>query len=428
MVNHSIMLARRQFSLVSATALVVASMVGSGVFTTSGYLLADLHSPVRVLAAWLVGGVIAMLGALCYGALARRFPESGGEYIFLARTLHPAAGCLAGWVSLLVGFSAPAAAVSLAFGEYLKDWLPLFPPRLTGSCLLLVFAAVHAIHVQRGAWVQNIAVLVNLLLIAGFVGLSCVLLKPAASTLPADGFSIAAFAVSLVWISFSYSGWNAAIYIAGEIRDPERNLPRAMASGVALVTILYLALNAVFVFAAPVEKLAGKLEVARIAADALGGAALANFVTALIALALATSVSSMLMAGPRVFARMADDGYLPFWLRFPQQGPPRAAILLQTVLALAMLWLVSFTGLLTYVGFTLGLCTMGAVAGLIRLRLREGPALRVPGWPWVPVIFLLAVAAITIFTIARQPVASAIGLATILTGLAAWLFAYGRRG
>src|SRR6267378_5068232 len=120
---------QRQIGLVSATALVVANMVGSGVFTTSGFLLADLHSPLRVLAAWLTGGVIAMLGAVCYGALSRRFPESGGEYVFLTRTLHPAAGYVAGWVSLLVGFAAPLAAISLAFGEYLKTWLPGLPPR-----------------------------------------------------------------------------------------------------------------------------------------------------------------------------------------------------------------------------------------------------------------------------------------------------------
>lgn len=417
---------QRQLSLVSATALVVASMVGSGVFTTSGFLLADLHSPTRVLAAWLVGGVIALLGALCYGALARRFPESGGEYVFLARTLHPAAGYLAGWVSVLAGFSAPLAAVSLAFGEYLNDWLPGGSPRLTGSCLLLVFAAVHAIHIQRGAWTQNIAVFINLLLIAGLVGVACVRLEPATSV-PAESFPISAFAVSLVWISFSYSGWNAAAYIGGEIRDPERNLPRAMLAGAALVTLLYLALNAVFVFAAPVEQLTGKLQVARIAAGALGGATLAHFVTGLIALALATCASAMLMAGPRVYARMAEDGYLPAWLRFPRQGPPRAAILIQTILALVMLWSATFTGLLTYIGFTLGLSTAGAVTGLVRLRLREGRTLQVPGWPWVPLVFLTAITAITGFTIARQPVESAIGLATLLAGLAAWRFAYGSR-
>ena len=227
---------QRQLGLLSATALVVASMVGSGVFTTSGILLADLHSPSLVLAAWLAGGVIAVLGALCYGALARRYPESGGEYLFLARTLHPAAGYLAGWVSLLVGFSAPLAAVALAFGEYLKEWLFFSTPRLTGSFLLTAFAAVHAIHVQRGAWVQNVAVLIKLLLIVVLVGLACARLEPKPQP-QVEHFPLAAFAVSLVRVSFSYSGWNAAIYIAGEIRDPDRNLPRAMVVGSGLVTL-----------------------------------------------------------------------------------------------------------------------------------------------------------------------------------------------
>src|ERR1041385_5826799 len=143
---------QRQLGLVSATALVVASMIGSGVFTTSGFLLADLHSPMRVLAVWLVGGWLAMFGALCYGALARRFPESGGEYVFLARTLHPAAGYVAGWVSLLVGFSAPLAAVALAFGEYTKGWFPFSTPVAPGSGLRCILAAPPAFHVQRPRW------------------------------------------------------------------------------------------------------------------------------------------------------------------------------------------------------------------------------------------------------------------------------------
>src|SRR5262245_36712303 len=154
---------QRQLGLWSALALVVASMIGSGVFTTSGFLLAELHTPGRVLAVWLCGGLLALLGALCYGALARQFPESGGEYLFLTRTLHPVAGYFAGWISLLVGFSAPLAAVALAFGEYTKPWLPAGTrPALTGSFLLGIFTAVHALDVRRGAWVQNVAVLSKL--------------------------------------------------------------------------------------------------------------------------------------------------------------------------------------------------------------------------------------------------------------------------
>ena len=151
----------RQLGLMSATALVVASMVGTGVFTTSGFLLADLRSPLRVLLIWAGGGLLASLGALSYGALARRIPESGGEYLFLSRTLHPAAGYMAGWISLLVGFSAPLAFAAFAFGEYSKPWWPSCPPRLSGTLLVLVLSAVHAAHVKRGAWVQNAAVLVK---------------------------------------------------------------------------------------------------------------------------------------------------------------------------------------------------------------------------------------------------------------------------
>ncbi|MBE0543549.1 MAG: amino acid permease [Verrucomicrobia bacterium] len=416
----------RQLSLLTATALVVASMIGVGVFTTSGYQL-DHLSREELLAAWFVGGLLALLGALSYGGLARRIPESGGEYIFLARTLHPAAGYIAGWISLLVGFSAPLAAASLGFGEYLKDWLPFSTPRLTGSVLILLFAALHATHVGRGAWVQNCAVLAKLLLIAGLVGVAATRLEPGAPAASTEGFPIAAFAVALVWISFSYSGWNAAIYIGGEIRDPERNVPRAMIWGAAVVMALYLALNTVFIYAAPVEVLAGKPEVGRIAAQAIGGAAFADFTTALIAIALATSVSSLLMAGPRVYARMAEDGYLPGFLRFPQQGPPRAAILFQTFLGLAILWSAELSQLLTYIGFTLGLSSAAAVVGLIRVRLKEGSVVHVPGWPWVPALFIIFVLAVSGFSIAGNPGPSLAGLATLGIGFVAWRIAYGRR-
>ena len=413
------MVSQRQLGLFSAASLVVASMIGSGVFTTSGFLVADLHTPGRVLIAWLLGGILALFGALCYGALARRFPESGGEYIFLARTLHPAAGYLAGWVSLLVGFSAPLAAAALAFGEYTKPWFP--NPILTASCLVVAFAVLHALHIQRGAWIQNIAVVAKVLLIAVLLGWAGSKLKAQPVATPGD-FPVADFAVSLVWISFSYSGWNAAVYIAGEIRNPDTSLPLALLTATGLVTLLYLGLNAVFLYSAPVESFAGKVDIGRIAAEAIGGATLANFVTALIALALATSVSSMIMAGPRVFARMASDGFLPQGLAFRENEnePPRLAILLQTTLALIMLWTTAFRDLLTYIGFTLGLCTAAAVVGLIRLRLREGPQIRVPGWPWVPIIFILGVGAITVFTITKEPKASGVGLATLAFGWVVW--------
>lgn len=410
--------ARRQLGLWTAAALVVASMIGTGVFTTSGFLLADLHSPGLVLAAWAVGGVQAALGALCYGALARRLPESGGEYLFLSRTLHPAAGYVAGWLSLLVGFSAPLAGAAFAFGEYTKTWLPGWPPKAAGTLLIVGFSALHAWHVRRGAWLQNAAVMLKIGLIAGFAALAWPRL-PDLPTSDPEPATVGAFAVSLVWISFSYAGWNAAVYIGGEVRDAERTLPRALVLGTGVVTALYLALNYVFVHAAPVPELAGKLEVGRVAAAALGGTAWAEAITALVAVALVSSVSSLVMAGPRVYAQMAADGCVPR-IFAATAGPPRASITLQAGVALALLWSATFEALLTYIGFTLSLSTAATVAGLMRLRFREGPRLAVPGWPWVPGLFLAGVLAMTAFTVGRRPRESLLGLATMAVGWLVW--------
>jgi APA family basic amino acid/polyamine antiporter len=393
-------------------------MIGAGVFSTSGFLLADLGSPWYVLFAWAVGGVQAALGAVCYGALARRIPESGGEYVFLSRTLHPAAGYVAGWLSLLVGFSAPLAAAAFAFGAYAKPWLGGIPPALAGSILILAFAAVHAAEVRRGAQVQNAAVLLKVTLIVAFVAIAaCKIGLPAAT--PDPPFPVAAFGVSLIWISFSYSGWNAAVYVGGEVRDPEKTIPRSLLLGTALVTLLYLALNTVFVFAAPMAELAGKLDVGRIAARAVGGAVLEEAVAGLIALALVSSISSLVMAGPRVYAQMAADGFLPGGLA-AASGPPRMAIALQAGLALLFLWSATFDALLTWIGFTLSICTAATVAALIVLRIREGKALAVPGYPVVPWLFLVGVLAMTAFTVAQRPMESLVGFGTILAGLAAW--------
>ena len=231
--------------------------------------------------------------------------------------------------------------------------------------------------------------------------------------------NIGSFAVALVWISFSYSGWNAAIYLSSEVQNAARNVPRAMIFGTSIVLVLYVALNALILFSTPAASLKGQVEVAAIAADYLGGPGWENAITIIVALALVTSVSSFIMTGPRVYARMAVDGFLPRML-VPGTEAPRAAIVFQSTIALVLLWTMTFKTLLTYIGFTLSLSTAAAVLGLIKLRLRESETLQITGWPWIPVLFILFILFSATFTIIRQPGEAALGGTTLLAGLIAY--------
>ncbi len=419
----------RRIGTASAVALVVANTVGAGVFTTSGFALADLESRTLVLLAWAVGGAIALCGALCYGSLARCIPESGGEYTFLARIVHPLAGFVAGWISMLAGFTAPIAASAHALGAYLADSPGGAQAVWIGTLAMVAAAALHGLRLRAGLAVQNAAVALKLAAAFAFVALGAALLAggapPAGLERPSRGFDPLAFAVTLVWISFAYSGWNAAVYVAGEVRDAERALPRALRTAVLLVIALYLSLNAVILWSAPIAKLAGVPEVGAAAADALGGGRLRAGISALVALALFTSISSMLMAGPRVYAQMARDGVLPAFLARAEQAP-RAAIVLQLALALLVLHASGLRALLGYIGFTLGLCAAATVLALLRLRGREGAAnVPIPGYPLVPLFFVGATLLMTLLMAAREPLQAALGLLT--AGAAVPLYLLERR-
>ena len=365
-----------------------------------------------------------MLGALCYGALARHIPESGGEYVFLSRTLHPALGYLAGWVSLVVGFAVPLGVLAYAFGQYMSalGGAALASPRLTGTVIILVAATTHAFSLTAGARAQAIAVAVELVVITLFTGFGMGQLAHEGLYNVAAPGRMAGMGVALVIVSYSYQGWNAAVYVGGEVAEPKKNLPRALILGTAIVTALYLGLNAVFVLGTPAALLAGKIDVGRIAALVLGGPRLAKLVSGLIAFVIAICISSLVMAGPQLAARMAADGFLPRVLAVRPGRPPRVALLAQTVVGIAALWMAAFASLLTYVGFTLGLVFAATVLGLVWQRHKLGPALKVPGWPWVPALFLVFVLGSTAFTVAQRPRESLVGLATLAVGLLAyWL-------
>ena len=393
-------------------------MIGAGVFTTSGFALEALGDPAWVLIAWVVGGLIALCGAASYAGLALQIRDSGGEYLYLARVIHPLAGFVAGWVSLLAGFTAAIAFAALACEAYLAPLLPVeLPGGIMAAALVLLAALLHGLRVTVGAVAQNLLVGIKLALIAAFIG-AC-FLAAADTTAPpavtvATSVSPLSFAQNLVWISLSYSGFNAAVYVAGEARDRPA-VARALWLGTALVTGIYLLLNYVFVALPDAAAVRGQPDVAAAAARSIGGPALAAMARAIILLALVTSVFSMLMAGPRVYARMAEDGLLPATLRLREHGP-RAAIVFQAVLAVAVIWLSDLKTLLSYLGFTLSLSAAAAVGCLFVVHRRSPELARPAGYPWMPVTFVAATLAMALLAAVRQPVELAAALLTLASG------------
>ncbi len=392
-----------RYGISTLTFLVVASMIGAGVFTTSGFTMTSLRDPWLVLAAWLVGGGVALAGAYSYGCLVRLIPESGGEYAFLSRAAHPFLGFVAGWVSLLAGFSG---AIALA-ATTLESYLPIsdaLPRGTVAVVVVLLGAGLHGFYRSLGVVTQNLSVLIKLLLIAAFIvvaGFDWAGGTWQGTALPAAleaGPWWLAFAQALVWISLSYSGFNAAVYVAAEAKTPTV-VAKALLMGTGVVVVVYLLLNAAFVLAPLPEKIAGQPDVAARAAEAIGGATLAAGVRGVIALALFTSVLSMMMAGPRVYAKMAGDGFLPPQLRLhpDRHWPP---VLLQAAVAVAMILLASLQDLLGYLGLTLSLSAAASVACLFlpksRMQLRRMELI-------LPLVFVVTTLVSAGLLVARDP-------------------------
>lgn len=363
---------KKPFGLWSATLLVVANMIGAGVFTTSGFSLADLGERQFVLLAWFIGALVAICGAVSYGQLAQRITESGGEYLFLSRFVHPSIGFVAGWVSLLAGFTGAIAFAATAFESYAipesvrPDW---FRPGIASIATIMIFAALHAVVLRIGILAQNLVVVLKLLLLVGFTGFAFWKF-PAGwegmqlTTQPTT-FSVFALASTLVWISLSFSGFNAAVYITGEVEKPKTNVPRAMIIGTVIVACLYMLLNLVFVYGPAPEKITGVPDIAAAASQTIGGSQLATLIRIIVSIALLSSVSSMLIAGPRVYAKMADDGLFPRILTSTKRGlydVPAAAIWLQAIFASIVVYFSSLKSLLDYLGFTLSVSAAISIA------------------------------------------------------------------
>lgn len=358
------------------TCVVIAGMIGSGVFTTSGFALADLQSPARVLLAWSIGGAIAICGAIAYGELARRLPQSGGEYLYLSRLLHPFVGFLAGWISLTVGFSGSIALVALTFEEYVvpaelrPTWLPAGSAAIA---VIAIFGFGHAFLVKLFASLQNGIVEIKLIALICFLVIAASKIsthewhwEPLAEPLPPlfAWSTMLTMSTSAMFISLSYAGFNSAIYVASEVSNPDRTIPRSLILGTVLVTALYLLLNMVFVTAAPGADIQGSPNVATIAARAIGGSSLEMLIRTAIGLGTLTSVAGMIMVGPRVISRMADDGV--FFTAF-RTGPNsiHRSVLLQAGLAAALVLVSNIKDLLGFLGSTLSLSSAIAISTLL---------------------------------------------------------------
>lgn len=422
---------KRSLDVVSATTIVAASMIGVGVYTTSGFTLDALGSPALVVAAWAVGGVIAICGAIGYASLASRFSESGGEYLFLRKTLHPVAGLMAGWVSLLAGFTGAIAIAAIGLEEYVAPMVQAgeWPVGSIAIASIFFAAVIHTIGVHSAARIQDAFVILKLLIIAGFIIFAFAKINSwiglSAATESADGVEgtgtfagVLNFANQLVWISLSYAGFNAAVYIAGEIRDPQRNVPRSLIAGTIAVTLIYILLNIIFVYAPSTKDITapGNIsQVAATAADALGGDSLSTAVRLVIAISLFTSVSALVMTGPRVYAKMADDGCLPRWFRF-ENRPPVQAIWFQAIIAAIAVLFSSLKELLGYLGLTLSLCSALTVGMLFVLR-RRGDSIRLIGFGIPAAFYVAATLLLAVLYGIRSPLQAIAAGGTVLLGL-----------
>lgn len=413
-------------STLAATSVVIADMVGIGVFTSLGFQVKDITSGFSLMMLWFVGGVIALCGAFCYAELAAMFPRSSGEYNLLTRSYHPVLGFLAGWLSATVGFSAAVALAAMAFGEYFKSIVPVVPTLVSGLLVVWVVSLFHLRGVQHGSRFHIVSTALKIVLIVAFIVAGFLVPNPQpVSFLPtaADPFLIisAPFAISLVFVLYSYSGWNASVYIAGEMRNPHRALPRSLVFGTVIVTILYVGLNAVFLYTTPLGELSGQIDVGVIAGKHIFGDLGGRAVGGLICIGLVSAISAMMWIGPRVTMTMGEDfPALRMFSRVSQNGVPVAALVCQMIVSSLLLFTQSFEAVLDFIQFSLTFCSFLTVLGVMKLRYTH-PHLPRPykawGYPVTPIIFLLVNGFVMFYLITTRPAQSLAGFFMMAAGL-----------
>lgn len=431
----------RTIGLFPLTNIVVANMIGAGIFTTSGLLMEGLRNPLLMLGLWVIGGVLALCGALAYGEVGSAIPRAGGEYAFLSELFHPLSGFLSGWVSFFVGFSAPIAASAIGFAEYFvrafpqilgsggeSHWQAIVIKKALAVLVIVGFTAIHFRGLELGCRVQNILTILKVVLIVGLIlagfasakGSFGHLITGESYTFDFKGWKVAG--LSLMWIMFAYSGWNASAYIGSEVKNPAKNLPRSLLLGTGVVVLLYLGLNLLYVYALEPEKMYGVIAIGGAAAGSLFGKGFAAAISLLISFALFSSLSAFIILGPRVYYSMAKDGC--FFRMASEVHPvfrsPSKSILLQAAISIVIVLSGSLDQILTYMGFSLGIFPILVVVGVFKLRARGRSPFRMPGFPIVPIIYLVPAVLILVLSYFERPVESSIAVLTVVAGIPAY--------
>jgi len=421
----------KKISVVTATNLVVANMVGTGVFTSLGFQVAGITSDFALIALWVVGGIAALCGALSYAELATALPKSGGEYHYLSKIYHPSVGFLSGWISVVVGFPAPIALAGIAFGEYFKIFAPGFPPVAISLLVIWIITLVHLFGLRVEEMFQNGSTFLKIGLILVLIVAGLLISNPQQLDMNPGpkAFEILVsgpFAVSLVYVMYAYSGWNAATYITEEVRNPAKNVPWALLIGTIAVTVLYLLLNYVFLRTTPKSVLSGQLQVGLLAGQAIFGPIGGKIVSALIGLGLIATISAMAWIGPRITKRMAEDlPKLRLLGKTSAKGTPYAATILQVIIVTILVTTGTFERVLIYTQFSLLLSSFLTVLGLIVLRIRQ-PKLERPykvwAYPVTPIVFLAITLHMMAYVVHDKPTESLLGLITVIAGLIIYFF------
>ena len=418
---------RTYYSKKAATSIIIANMIGTGVFTSIGFQLLDIKSIFLLLLLWAIGGIAALCGAATYAELGAALPRSGGEYNFLGRIYHPLAGFISGWISTIIGFAAPIAAVALAFSDYSTAIIfgsqPIWIKKIIACLLVITITLIHVKNKDISSKFQIAFTSIKILLIISFCFCAFTITPEpqSISFLPQKGdlsiFTSTAFGISLIYVSYAYTGWNAAVYITSELERPQKELPKILISGTAIVMALYLLLNLAFLYTSPIAELEGKIEIGYITATNIFGENGAVVVGMMLCLLLVSTISAMIIAGPRALQAIGEDfNSLGFLSRVNNSDIPKNAIFFQSIVALIYILTSSFETIIIFAGMILALNSFLAILGVFILRKKE-PDLNRPyrtfGYPFVPAFYLIITFTMIVMAAINEPL-NALGSAAII--------------